>query len=266
MLEQTPAKDRLLTWHESVEARYSEILSSTEPFHWPEPLATNHYQLSYLISHSDPAIGIGDLGHVLEEINNEVRDTVWTGWSMFYPFTSPEIAPTVFPENSDGTGGDLLEANLLRTGDFSTSVPDFWRVAPDGRGSLVRPYREDVRISEPGRWLSPETVIRETAELVRHVRAFAQRFPTAATVSFRCIWKGLHDREFMDFDPGVDWSPGRRASASERTVEGEWPVVQLGAAWPKIVAELGCPILHLFGFTECTREFVEGMAPRFIKL
>ena len=264
--DQTPAKDRLLTWHESVQARYGEALSNAEPFHWPEQLATNHYQLSYLISHSDPPFGIGDLRRVLEEINNEVRDTVWTGWSMFYPFTPRDIAPAVFPENSDGTGGDLLEANLLREGDFSTSVPDFWRAAPDGRVSLVRLYREDVRINKPGRWLSPETVVRETAELVRHARAFAQRFPTASTVSFRCTWKGLHDRELTDFDPGIYWSPGRRATASERILAGEWPVVQLGAAWPKIVAELGCPILHLFGFTDCSPEFVEGMKHRFIKL
>ena len=123
-----------------------------------------------------------------------------------------------------------------------------------------------ARMHEPGRWLSPVTVIRETAELVRHARAFAKRFPTASTVSFRCTWKGLNGREFTDFNPGVYWSPGRRATASERTVTGEWPAVQLGAAWHNIVAELGCPVLHLFGFTECSPEFVAGLAPRFIKL
>ena len=63
----------------------------------------------------------------------------------------------------------------MRDRDFETSLPDFWRVAPDGRATLVRAYRKDRERSrrgtqrKPGTWLSPETVIRETAELVVHL-------------------------------------------------------------------------------------------------
>lgn len=258
------AEERLRTWHTDAESKYDDVVP--KDFSWPVPLKEYCYQLSYLISHNDEAIPIGELGRILEEINNEVRDTVWTGWSMFYPFSRPEIAPSIHPENADGTGADLLETILLEGGLFDTTTPDFWRIAPDGRAILFRGYREDVRMEDPGRWLSPETVLRETAELVRHARAFARRFPSATTVSFRCVWKGLKGREFKDFDPGTFWRPGRIATANERTVSGEYPVVQLGATWPKIVSDLGCPILYLFGFTECSPEFVEGMAPRFIKL
>lgn len=257
------AEDRLQSWHRDAELRFHEALGVAKDFSRPVSLKDNSYQLSYLISHNDDAIPVGDLGRVLEEINNEVRDTVWTGWSMFYPFSPPEIRPSVHPDKLDGTGGDLLETNLLG---FDADLPDFWRISPDGRASLVRGYREDVRLEEPGRWLSPETVLRETAELVRHARAFARRFPSASSVSFRCVWNGLKGREIRDFDPGICWSPGRIAIANQRTVSGEYPVVQLGASWPKIVSDLGCPILHLFGFTDCSPEFVEGMRHRFIKL
>ena len=256
-------EDRLQSWHRHTEARFHEVLSTAESFSSPVPLKDNCYQLSYLISHNDEAAPIGDLHRMLEEINNEVRDTVWTGWSMFYPFSRPEIRPSVHPEKLDGTGGDLLEANLLG---FDTTLPDFWRIAPDGRASLIRRYREDVHGREPRPWLSPETVLRETAELVRHARAFARHFPSASMVSFRCTWKGLKGRELKDFDPSISWSPGRIATANERTVSGEYQVVQLSTAWPKIVSDLGCPILHLFGLTYCSSELVEGMAPRFIKL
>lgn len=263
---QTRAQDRLVIWHERLQARYTKIISNQNIVDWPQPLADNHYHLSYLISHSDPPLDIDDLKRALEVINREVRDTVWTGWSMFYPFTREEIAPAVFPENLDGTGDDLLETNLLGERVNSRGVPDFWRVTPDGRASLIRPFREDGRIQEPGCWLWPDTVIRETTELVRHARAFAERFPTASTVSFRCTWNGLRGREFANLCPSDDWLPGYKATANERTVTGEWPVGQLGFRWHHIVAELACPILRLFGFAECTPEFIERMAPRFIKL
>jgi hypothetical protein len=165
---------------------------------------------------------------------------------MFYPFRG-EIAPTLHPEHPDGTGPDVLEANLIDVdGDFELSLPDFWRVATDGRSSLIRPYREDRLRSvrelqrEAGTWLSPETVIRETAELVTHARCLARRFEAARQVSFRCTWVGLENRELADFDPSVHWSR-RIAKAKQRTVEGEWAAATLAAAWPTIVAELGCP-------------------------
>jgi hypothetical protein len=201
---------------------------------------------------------------LLEEMNNEVRDTVWTGWSMFYPFTRPEIAAVVYPEQPDGTGLDLLETNLIGNGQFDTSMPDFWRIAPDGRASLVRGYREDVRLENPGKWLSPMTVLRETTELVRHARALARRFPTATAVGFRCTWLGLRGREIRDFDNSILWRPGQIAAADRRVTTGEWTVVQLNTEWSQIVADLGCPILALFGMDYCSSEMVRGMAPRFI--
>lgn len=259
-------EERLSAWDKANEQRFDALLKAAQGFNWPVPLANNHYRLSYLIQHENQNIPINQLRSLLEEINNEVRDTVWTGWSMFYPFTRPEIAATVHPENSDGTGDDLLETNLIGNGQFDTSMPDFWRVTPDGRATLVRGYREDVRLEDSGVWLSPETVLRETAELVRHARAFTRHFPSASTVSFRCTWTGLNGRQIRDFDPSIHWSPGKTATADKRITSGEWPVVKLNTDWHQIVAELGCPILNLFSLDFCSAKLVAGMAPRFIKL
>src|SRR5215208_5950779 len=186
---------------------------------------------------------------------------------MFYPFTKAELAPALHPERPDGSGSDVLETNLMGDGDFDTSLPDFWRMAPDGRATLVRAYREDRTrtVQHTGRaagtWLSPETVIRETAEIVTHARLLARRFETATQVSFRCTWIGLEGRELADFDASIYWSPGRVAKADRRATEGEWNTAQLAAAWSTIVAELSCPIQRLFGFTDCGPVLVEGMAP-----
>ena len=214
----------------------------------------------------------GELARILEEINVDVRSTVWTGWSMFYPFTRPDIAPNVYPENRDGTGGDVMECNLLVDGNFDTSLPDYWRLAPDGRVTLVRAYREDRMRSarslqhKSGKWLSPETVVRETTELVTQARLLARYFVAPTRISFRCTWLGLRGREFANFDPTIYWGHGHVASADRRTTEGEWPVATIVATWHEIVSELCSPVLNLFGFTRCNAEFVKGLASRFVKL
>ena len=267
------ARQRLEQWHTDGEKRFLDLLSQAKGFYWPVPIKENRYQLSYLISSDgNGPLPTDLLFNILIEVNNEVRDTVWTGWSMLYPFSNPSIAPRTYPERPDGTGADVLEANLMGYGDFDSSLPDFWRVAPDGRATLVRAYREDRKRSvsrlgrKAGTWLSPETVVRETTELVAHANAFVKRIERATRVGFRCTWIGFKDREINDFDPAVDWRPGRVASVNERTTEGEWSVVQLRAARFTIVAELSCPILRLFGFDDCNAAFVERMAERFIKL
>ena len=101
---------------------------------------------------------------------------------------------------------------------------------------------------------------------MRHARAFARRFPTATTVSFRCTWLGLRGREIGEFDPSIYWSPGKIAAADRRITTGEWTVVQLNTDWSQIVADLGCPILALFGMYDCSARMVRGMAPRFISI
>ncbi len=261
---------QLAHWHQEGEKRFLQLLPKLEKLHWPVAVKDNRYQLSYLISVDDSeAIPTDSLRQVLEKVNHEVRDTVWTGWSMFYLFSEPEIAPTLHPERSDGTGPDVLETNLMAAGDFAMSFPDFWRVAPDGRASLIRAFPEDSVRSvstssrEAGTWLSPETVVRETTELVTHAKLLAKQFETATRVSFRCTWIGLEGRELAVSDPSIYLSPGRIARANKRTTEREWTAATLAADWPTIVAELACPVLRLFGLTHCSSAFVEGMAPRF---
>jgi hypothetical protein len=213
-------QQRLEQWHREGEERFILLLAQTGHLRWQVPIKENHCQLSYLIVTSDgAAISENSAKRILEEVNNEVRSTVWTGWSMFYPFTRSEIAPTFHPERADGTGPDVLEANLMGDLEYDTALPDFWRVALDGRVTLIRAYREDRERSARdtgravGTWLSPETIIRETTELVTHARLLARRFETATQIVFRCTWVGLKDRELADFSSAVYWSPGRIAKS-----------------------------------------------------
>jgi hypothetical protein len=188
---------------------------------------------------------------------------------MFYPFTRPEIAAALHPEFADGSGVDVLESNLLEEGDFDTGLPDYWRYSVDGRATIIRPYREDRDRSVRGKgrpagtWLSPETIVRETTELVTHARIMAERYE-GTSVAFRCTWSGLNGREIDDWT-GY-WSPGRFARAAQRTTTGSWDVPVLAANWYEVVAQLACPVLSLFGFNDCSAEMVAGMAPQFTRL
>lgn len=266
---QRSATERMEAWHRESAERYEDLTFRAHFLDWPVEIRENHCQLSYLLLGGVNTFTPIALRRVLEEVNVQVRDTVWTGWSMFFPFTREEIATGVHPEREDGTGIDVLETNLLGDGKFDTSLPDFWRYSVDGRATLLRAYREDrpktvAAMERPaGSWLSPETVIRETAELVTHARLMAERFGATAA-AFRCTWTGLAGRHIDDFS-GYYWSPGRTAKASHRTTQGEWPVAMLAGGWDAVVADLACPVLSLFGL-ECGPELVSGLASRFRKL
>jgi hypothetical protein len=261
----------LRAWHEQSEQRFKALIDRATHLSWPVDLAKNHAQLSYLIMGSGEAFDASWLPQVLTEVNLQVRDTVWTGWSMFYPFTRAAIRPAIHAEFSDGSGGEVLETNLVADGNLDVSLPDMWRVTTDGRASMFRAYREDradvvAKMRRPaGSWISPETIVRETAELVAHARAMAERMPGATGIAFRCKWIGLDGRELNDF--GYEyWSPGRIAGADQRVVAADRALPVLGSNWEEAVASLACPVLSLFGFENCGSEFVRRLAPRFKKI
>ena len=136
--------DRLSAWHRRSEERFLELLPRDLADRWPVSVTENRYQLSYLIStDGGELLDVGRVPELLRRINLEVRDTVWTGWSMFFPFVGPDLAPRIRAEHRDGSGGDVMECNLTGIADLEFSLPDYWRVAPDGRVTLVRAYRED---------------------------------------------------------------------------------------------------------------------------
>ena len=270
----TPNTQQLLEdWHQEAEKRFLHLISQARHLRWPVQFSNHRYHLSYIISFSAEETPLQKLSKVLLEVNNEVLNTVNTGWSMFYPLNAPETAPKLLPERSDGTGETVLEAEIMNVHLAlfpELWIPEFWRVAPDGRASLVKAYMEDRPFSisslsrGPGTWLSPETVIRHTAELVTHAKWVAKRFETAAQVSFRCTWMGLENRELADFDLSV-WFRSHKAHADKLTTEGTYPMVDLEAKWSTVVSDLSQPVLHLFGFEYCSPEFVEGMKPKFIR-
>lgn len=231
-------------------------------------IASSHCQLTYFIRHSDGDLSLPKLSDIFTHNSIKIRELVWTGWSMFYIFQN-QFAPKPIPENKDGTGSNIFEVNFV---DARQSLPELWRASPKGWASLVRGYREDASDAneylsrQPGTWIAPETIVRETAEFVRHAFLTAQYFPTCTAVEFECAWRGLDQRVLKNFDGSASFSKEYKCSADSKTTTGSWSPDVLAAQWPEVVANLACPVLELFGFTRCGASYIQGMAPSFIKL
>jgi transcriptional regulator with XRE-family HTH domain len=256
-------------WHDAAKRRFVDLLDEAANGDF---LKNNHFQMSYGIESAtkqelDPA----KLTDVLRHTSDEVQDLVRTGWSMFYVFTRDNIRPYTMVDQSSGKGDkDFLECSLLEKS--VTDASDFWRVSSDGFASLCRGYFEDregtakYMNAKPGAFISPNWLVRDLAELVRHARAFASQFAHPKLVSFRCEWRGLTDRRVAD--PLGWWLPHQFDKGAEtRTSSGSWTVAQLEEKWPHIVAELAGPAMRAADVAQIvTADWVRGQSARWRSL
>jgi hypothetical protein len=255
--------ERLKTWHDAAHTAYLAALKERKA---PPEAAKWHFQFSYLIDAEGQELDRNQLSTTLQQVNAEVRDLVHTGWSMFYVFTRPGIAPSFQIDPPSGGGDDdFLECFALsETGLFDST--DMWRVSADGMATLIRAYWEDASLAsvhtglDRGSWLSPNILVRSLAEFVRHARGLAERFDAPSAVSFRCEWYGLRGRRV--FDPSGIWGGERAVDSDRRIGYGTWPLSALLNDWPAIVCALGAQVARLFEISHVlTPAWVQGQAP-----
>ena len=244
--------EELRVWHD---AAFKMFVRNVEKFKVPLELARRNIQFSYLVERQDgQRLDPNQLPEILMRISAEVADLVHTGWAMFYVFGKSGRAPTFTVDPAvDGGQEDFLECSLLTDGDDSSLRfgADTWRVASDGKATLIRDYWEDDSAAvpttgmQPGSSLSLKILAQSLAEFVRHARGFAERFEAPTNVIFRCEWRGLAGRRL--FDQNVFWRTDQIATAESRFVTASFPIATLANNWPEVVAALGSPIARLFG-------------------
>ncbi len=259
------AQQRLEHWHKSGKERFHQLLTESSGVNWPVSIMDHHYQFSYLISNeNDDFIHEDSLKQKLEEVVSKIHHPDFA-WRMFDPLSQyPDNVAKFVPEYTDGSGRDVIEVNLTTDPGFDTSLPDIWRIAPDGRVTLVRAYREDrQRYAQStgrgaGTWLSPKLVTLETSELVNHARLFAHHFNSSTSILFLCTWTGLASRMLDDIQPNYYLTRyNYRSRANQRITGCECSLSELITEWKTIVVRLSRPVLRQFNFPNDDEAFVE---------
>jgi hypothetical protein len=213
------------------------------------PATKNFIQLSYAIrTQSGQQLPADRLLGVIAQTNASVRDTIRYGWSMFYPFTRPEIrAHFTNDQRLDNGETEFVQCSLIELGE--TDHLDFWRFAPDGRASIARIFNEDRPSKRPEgvaaqqKWFAPRLQVRDVTEIVRHARALSEAFPDVVEVCFKVEWKGLKDRITADWNH--DWRPNGSQTDS-RIVSACFPLAEIIGNLPAVVTSLYAPVHRLF--------------------
>ena len=238
--------DPLRLWHEAAHKRF---LTLADKDLLADLLKRAHYQFSYQVNTAgSERLDMGQLLAELRSMGQEVHDLVDPGWTMFWVFDGSELGPYSSADDTIGEA-EFLECCLIHE-EVERPLPDFWRVSPSGKATIVRPFWEDRRnIGEgfkPGTWFWPYIMGREIAEVIRHARAFAERFSMPENVSFRAEWCGLQGWEVKDPDTPMLRMMDRSAQSDTRTVTRTVPVADLSSRWAEITAEMLSPVTRMF--------------------
>lgn len=248
--EPDDTRERLTQWHEATQrAAIQEAGRLGLKLNYP--LAENFVQFSYLVRHrKGEAIPADKALAIVEKVNTAVRDTVRCGWSMFYPFTRPEISPQFMTDHAvDGGDTEFLQTSLYDDG--QTGHGDFWRITLDGRASILRNLHEDryrtpANVPVGQKWFDPWVQVRDITEIVRHARAYAEEFSNVTDICFQLEWKGLKSRVIASLNPERYWSQTYTARSDRRNIYECVPQAEVIGDLPAVVATLFAPVHRLF--------------------
>jgi hypothetical protein len=239
---------------------------------WPISLDKAHYILSFEVMQARrrESLAIGALRSAISTGHAAARRLVSTGWDMFYQFTRREIAPYVFVETLGEQETEILEASHISEDYRDHTLPEFWRAATKGLGSIVRPYREDrldrnsghTTVQESGEVFSPRLLIQELVEFTEFAAGFASYFTNAFEINIYGTWLGLEGRVIADLRPGIHWEH-RTSHTNRRSVGGTIPCQQTLEQKCEAVARLANEVLRLFDGLEVDGRFVENALPSF---
>lgn len=244
-------EETLRRWYE---AAHSKFLGSVDGDRNAKLFQRAHYQFTYRIDVADgQQLGMDDFLDELRKMGYEVMELVNTGWSMFQILNDGDLMPhwTVDEGLSEE---EFLECDFAGLSSDHMINPELWRASPSGLATIVRAYDQDHREYgfggaglEAGTWFWPFGMAREIAEIIRHARAFAERFEAQGTVSFRAQWSGLRGRRLGDPRAPFVWRQSGTAQDDGRILSRTVPVASLTDAWPELTASMLAPILRMFG-------------------
>ncbi len=268
-VEPSKGREQLDDWHRATQNVFQQEAAKMELKirHWIEQ---NFVQFSYMIrSASGRQIPASEALRVVEKVNNAVRDTVRYGWSMFHPFTRPEISPRFMTDPSVDSGNtEFLQTSLFE--ENQTGHLDVWRISLDGRASLIRNFHEDRFSKRPDgigkdeKWFDAWLHVRDITEIVRHARAMSEEFDEVEEICFLIEWKGLKLRVPATIN-SERYVSGDACQSDQRIVFSCFPQAEVIGNLPAVVSSLYAPVHRMFDArSNISPEWVKGQIPGFI--
>lgn len=225
----------------SLEAGYWTVSFSIEPFERP---------------------GLRELKEVLER-----EMPAYSGWRPFTYIHRDPMRPSA--------NGDVIEAWLVEShGPELVQVPrdhsDFWRVARDGKGFLLRPMQEDA----PGYlsnvsprpdgpyfdWIFP---IYRMTEVLKFIEALGLRFSDeGAEFVLKLNYYGTNGRSLQQHSFRYNLWDGGVCRQDELSSEVSGSIAEISTALEEKVHALLTPIYEQFDFTELPKALVDNVVRR----
>lgn len=248
LAEHLRTQPTLEEWHERALARFYAGVAEKKSNDADGGILARSYAIN--TSNAD-RLEASQLARVLRSVHDSLGQVAPRD-DLFYVYrNNPDLIPyftsdaKVFRKSMD----EILEFLSIDTRDRV----GFWRVSPAGLATHIDTHFEDREIPiyaqrglQPGKWFWPLRLTQNLAGLIFHASEFAQRYPSAETVEFRCEWSGLRERCIGDPDTFEREDPRSVARTGHCITIGEWPVVELRRSWPEIASELGGPVMRLF--------------------
>ena len=258
---------RLRRWHE---AAHTSFLAAAKDDAMGGLLQSAHYQLSYrIVTGKEERLDMASFVDEVRRMGHEVRQLVDSGWPTFVLLDVPELRPRSTSDEAAGVE-EFLECRLAGAS-RSNSIPTFWRLAPEGMATAVRPYYFEDLVERPPHerlaactWFWPPGMAQDIAELIRHARAFAERMDSPESVSFLVEWHGLRGRR--PDQPGVPLirSEGDVAKDDRCDVMKTVGVTDLINDWQTLAADLLSRVMRVFNpASSVSRQQVEAWARDF---
>ncbi|MFC2093324.1 helix-turn-helix domain-containing protein [Bacteroidota bacterium] len=263
-----PEINNIEEWHKVFSKDFRTNFHASGDPSWIHGLIENHYILSYKINYdSEKFLDFNQINKILLEVNQEVKELVVTGWSMFFPFNEGDIKPYFNITSIDNKEIETYEAELFSLKPASKTLPDFWRVSINCYVSIARGYREDREKyycpqDFKKAFLSPHDLVREISEFVKHASCLSKRIENPNSVTFICSWKGLQGRIIQEYR-GEDHSNPKISKTYIRTIKKDFSIETIYGNWVKVVNEITNPILRLFDGLTVSEEWIMNNSKNF---
>ena len=257
--------EELDRWHEAGKRAFLESVAKDPQ---ADLLSTGHYLFSYRVNTTESEhLEVPSLVDELRKMGREVQELVNSGWTMFTVLNDTRLGAVTDEAAGDG---EILQCRTV--GGNRTplgELPDFWRISPAGFATVARPFFfEDMTplwsqdAWRPGTWLWPFGVTSDLVEIIRHARAFSERFVAPESVSFRMEWRGLRGRVLRDpANPMVALRSSKMAGEDGLAATTHASVAELADDWRTLAARMASRVLRAFDVhASVSAEMVEAWA------